>query len=77
MSASDASVAVIGGGVVGLACALSLQRAGREVVLIDPHTPATRASTASAGIVGGLVRVMECGRSADAVMSRSPSLACS
>lgn len=53
MSSPDSSVAVIGAGVVGLASALSMQRAGFAVKLIDPEQPALRASTATAGIVGG------------------------
>lgn len=44
-------VAVIGAGVVGLACALELVQAGREVVLIDPAEPGAGASFGNAGTV--------------------------
>ncbi len=38
--------------MVGLATALSIRRAGFDVMLIDPGSPDERASTATAGIVG-------------------------
>lgn len=47
----NAEIAVIGGGVVGLACALHLARAGREVVVIDPASPGTGASFGNAGTI--------------------------
>ena len=40
---------VIGGGVVGKACALALRRAGESVTLLDPQTTARPASYGNAG----------------------------
>ena len=45
----DAAVAVIGGGIVGLATALFLARDGADVVLLDRGEPGMGASTANAG----------------------------
>jgi glycine/D-amino acid oxidase-like deaminating enzyme len=42
-------VAVIGAGVVGVACARALQRAGRPVLLIDPAPPGSLCSAGNAG----------------------------
>jgi glycine/D-amino acid oxidase-like deaminating enzyme len=39
MLPSNRDIAVIGGGIVGTACALNLQRAGFSVVLIDRGVP--------------------------------------
>ena len=44
-------VAVIGGGVVGLAAALELQERARKVVLIDPDEPRARASFGNEGVI--------------------------
>ncbi|WP_235737888.1 glycine oxidase ThiO [Nocardioides alcanivorans] len=44
------SVAVIGGGIIGLSCADELLRAGHEVVVCDP-APATGATHAAAGML--------------------------
>lgn len=41
--------AVIGGGVVGKACALALRRAGESVTLVDPQGPVLSASYGNAG----------------------------
>jgi len=49
----EKNVVVIGGGIVGLACAYSLQRQGLDVTILDPDEPQSRASTATAGIIGG------------------------
>jgi glycine/D-amino acid oxidase-like deaminating enzyme len=43
------NVAVVGAGVVGLAVALQLASAGREVMLIDPNEPGSGASFGNAG----------------------------
>lgn len=45
----DAEVLVIGGGIIGLACALFLAREGVDVVLADRGEPGLAASTANAG----------------------------
>lgn len=46
-----AEIAVIGAGVVGLAIAHRLARAGHEVVLLDPEPPGSGASFGNAGTV--------------------------
>lgn len=46
---SGAEVVVIGGGIVGLSCALHLARNGRDVLLVDRAEPGLAASTANAG----------------------------
>jgi D-amino-acid dehydrogenase len=49
-------IAVIGAGIVGVCCALHLQRDGHDVTLIDPRTPGTATSFGNAGgIVTGAV----------------------
>jgi D-amino-acid dehydrogenase len=48
MSAGQA-VAVIGAGVVGVACARALQRAGRQVTIYDPEPPGRGCSFGNAG----------------------------
>jgi len=49
-------VAVIGAGIVGVSCALHVQRAGQSVTLIDPRAPGTATSFGNAGgIVTGAV----------------------
>lgn len=50
-SARQAEIAVIGAGVIGLAAALLLAQAGREVVLIDPEKPGSGASFGNAGTI--------------------------
>ena len=45
----DADVVVIGGGIIGLACALYLAREGVDVLLLDRGEPGLGASTANAG----------------------------
>ena len=47
---TDADVAVIGGGLVGLCSALYLQRQGRRVMVIDRKGPGSEASSHNAGI---------------------------
>jgi len=46
-----AAVGIIGAGIVGLACALHLQRLGRRVVIIDRAGPAAGASQGNAGVL--------------------------
>jgi D-amino-acid dehydrogenase len=45
------SVAVIGAGIVGLACALNLQRAGCTVTIFDPNPPGRGASFGNTGLI--------------------------
>jgi D-amino-acid dehydrogenase len=47
--ARDADVIVIGGGVIGAACAFRLAQAGREVLLLNADGPETAASYGNAG----------------------------
>ena len=42
-------IAVIGAGIIGVACALQLARQGRRVVVIDPQAPGMGASYGNAG----------------------------
>jgi glycine/D-amino acid oxidase-like deaminating enzyme len=44
-------IAIIGAGVIGLACALRLHEEGHEVVIIDPNPPGSGASFGNAGTV--------------------------
>lgn len=44
-----ADIAVIGAGIIGVACALQLARQGRRVVVIDPQAPGMGASYGNAG----------------------------
>ena len=49
-------IAVIGAGIVGVSCALHLQREGHAVTLLDPRAPGTATSFGNAGgIVTGAV----------------------
>lgn len=51
MAGRTTEIAVIGAGVVGLAIALRLARAGRDVLLMDPEPPGSGASYGNAGTV--------------------------
>jgi D-amino-acid dehydrogenase len=42
---------VVGGGLVGLCCALALQDRGMSVAVIDPGDPRARASFGNAGVI--------------------------
>ena len=44
-----ADIAVIGAGIIGVACALQLARQGQRVVVIDPQAPGMGASYGNAG----------------------------
>lgn len=44
-------VVVIGAGVVGIACALTLRREGHDVVVLDPRLPGEGTSFGNAGII--------------------------
>jgi D-amino-acid dehydrogenase len=52
-SARSADVAVIGGGIVGVATALQLQRSGRKVVVVERGTPGDEASGHNGGLFTG------------------------
>lgn len=51
LAGSGQRVAVIGAGIVGLSCALHLQREGHRVTLFDPRDPGTATSFGNAGSV--------------------------
>ncbi len=53
------SVTVIGAGIVGISCALYLQRDGYAVTVIDPEEPGAGASKSNAGILstGGCIPI--------------------
>ena len=44
-------IAVIGAGIVGVSCALHLQRDGHSVTLIDQRVPGTSTSFGNAGVI--------------------------
>jgi D-amino-acid dehydrogenase len=48
-SQTHADIAVVGAGIVGVACALQLARQGKRVVVIDRHDPGQGASFGNAG----------------------------
>jgi D-amino-acid dehydrogenase len=50
-SGISTDVAIVGGGVIGLATALRLRADGREVVVIEPNEPGSGASYGNAGTV--------------------------
>ncbi len=51
MTESRYGIAVVGAGVIGLACALRLAQAGHGVVLVDPGDPGSGASHGNAGTI--------------------------
>jgi glycine oxidase len=56
-----ASVVVVGGGVMGCACAWELARAGARVVVLERSVPGAEASSAAAGILGAQVEAHDDG----------------
>jgi L-2-hydroxyglutarate oxidase LhgO len=49
---SDFDVAIIGGGVIGLACAQKLAAGGRSVVLLERHPrPGQETSSRNSGVI--------------------------
>ncbi len=44
-------IAIVGGGVIGLACALELARRGKSVTVVERETPGFGASTVAAGML--------------------------
>jgi D-amino-acid dehydrogenase len=51
MSRISTDIAIIGGGVIGLAIALRLRADGRDVIVIEPNEPGSGASYGNAGTV--------------------------
>ena len=45
------AVAILGGGMVGVSCALELQRRGADVTLIDRRPPGQETSYGNAGVI--------------------------
>jgi D-amino-acid dehydrogenase len=64
-------IAIIGGGVIGLATAIRLRDEGRAVTIIEPHTPGSGASCGNAGTIADYA-VIPVG--SPAVLRRLPSL---
>lgn len=60
-SSGDLDVLVIGGGIVGLACARELARAGRRVEILERLPAGAEASLAAAGMLAPLAEVPEPG----------------
>ena len=46
---SQGTVAVVGAGIIGLCCALALQKKGYQVTLLDPNAPGSQTSFGNAG----------------------------
>jgi glycine/D-amino acid oxidase-like deaminating enzyme len=68
---NNKSVAIVGAGIVGLSCALWLQKKGFEVTLIDPESPGSGTSSGNACTIAdyGCVPV-----NSPAIFKRLPSL---
>jgi glycine oxidase len=56
-----ARVVIVGGGVMGCACALELARAGSSVLVLERSVPGAEASSAAAGILGAQVEAHHSG----------------
>lgn len=54
-------VVIVGGGVMGCACAFELARAGRAVLVLERSVPGAEASSAAAGILGAQVEAHHSG----------------
>ncbi|MCP5073722.1 MAG: FAD-binding oxidoreductase [Rhodobacteraceae bacterium] len=54
---SDCDVVVVGGGLTGCSAALTLAKAGKNVVLVDAERPGYGASTRNGGMIGGGYRL--------------------
>lgn len=57
MSVENTEIVIVGAGVIGLATAVGLAAAGREVVLIDRNEPGSGASFGNAGIIADYASV--------------------
>jgi glycine oxidase len=62
-------IVIIGGGIIGCACALELSRRGAEVVVVERAELGAEASSVAAGILGAQVEGDD-GESDDALMRR-------
>lgn len=51
MASTQHAIAVLGAGIVGVACALELQRRGLDVVLVDRQAPGRETSYGNAGVL--------------------------
>ncbi|MUO80883.1 FAD-dependent oxidoreductase [Agrobacterium vitis] len=51
MKKTTTDIAVVGGGVIGLAVALQMRREGREVLVFEPNEPGSGASFGNAGTI--------------------------
>lgn len=56
-----APIVIVGGGVMGCACAFELARAGRSVLVLERSVPGAEASSAAAGILGAQVEAHHSG----------------
>lgn len=56
----NSDVIVVGAGIVGICCALSLQAKGRKVTVIDRDPPAQGASFGNAGVISPWSNVPQC-----------------
>lgn len=69
---SKQDVVIIGGGVIGLTCALDLARRGAQVLVLERGIPGAEASSAAAGILGAQVEPTQPGPLANlAIASRT------
>ena len=53
MTTGKPPVTIVGAGIVGICCGLTLQDEGHPVTIIDPRSPGTSTSYGNAGLVGG------------------------
>ena len=51
MSVAESDVQILGGGVIGLACALQLLRVGRSVTVLEQDTPGAGSSHGNCGTI--------------------------
>jgi D-amino-acid dehydrogenase len=59
-NAATGEVAILGAGIVGVCCALSLQEKGYAVTLIDRQSPGEAASYGNAGVISPWSCVPQC-----------------
>lgn len=62
----DLDVLILGGGIIGLACALELERRGRRVEVVERGRPGAAASGAAAGMLAPLAEIGDDGPMMDA-----------